>query len=62
MTCKELIKFIQKNGLEDYVVQVQYRDDGGYYQGTDDRLDLCIAKAGTVVKYAGCEDSDRLIL
>ena len=36
MTGRELIKWIKDNKAEDYEVRVQYRDNGGYYTGTDD--------------------------
>lgn len=34
MTIKELYEWAVKNGVEDYDVEVQHRDGGGYYYGT----------------------------
>lgn len=36
MTIKELYEWAKKNNCEEYEVEIQYRDDGGYYTGTDD--------------------------
>ena len=39
MTLNEFIKELQRlqaQGLGEYEVRVQYRDDGGFYSGTDD--------------------------
>lgn len=61
MTGKELIDFIHRHGLENHPVEIQYRDDGGYYYGTDDPEPEAI-EAGQPRKYAGCADYKRLIL
>ena len=34
MTIKELYEWAIKNGVEDYSIEIQYRDGGGYYNGT----------------------------
>lgn len=61
MTGRELIEFIQYWKLEDCEVEVQYRDDGGCYFGTDAPM-LQIAEAGISAKYDECKDYKRLIL
>lgn len=40
MTIKELYEWAVKNKVTNYSVTIQYRDDGGYYSGTED-LDEC---------------------
>ena len=35
MTVQELYEYAKQRGLLDYEIRVQYRDDGGEYQGTD---------------------------
>ena len=35
MTVQELYEYAKQRGLLDYEVRVQYRDDGGWYYGTD---------------------------
>lgn len=35
MTIRELYEWAKKNNCVDYDVAVQYRDDGGYYDGTE---------------------------
>lgn len=62
MTGRELIDYIYQWGLEDSVIEVQYRDDGGCYYGTDKEVEPTVVKAGTAMKYAGCADYDRVIL
>ena len=62
MTGKELIKYIEKWELENYQIEVQYRDDGGCYYGTDENVEPQIVRANTATKYAGCTDYDRMIL
>lgn len=34
MTIKELYEWAIKNEVENYSVEILYRDDGGYYHGT----------------------------
>ena len=34
MTIKDLYEWAVKNGVEDFDIEIQYRDDGGYYYGT----------------------------
>lgn len=34
MTIKELYEWSVKNGVEDYDIEIQYRDGGGYYYGS----------------------------
>lgn len=34
MTIKELYEWSVKNGVEDYDIEIQYRDGGGYYCGS----------------------------
>ena len=36
MTIKELYKWAVQNDCENYEVEIQYRDDGGCYNGTAD--------------------------
>ena len=36
MTIKELYDWAVNNSCENYEVEIQYRDGGGYYNGTDD--------------------------
>ena len=40
MTINELYKWAVQNGVEDYNIEIQYRDDGGIYDGTDKELYL----------------------
>lgn len=61
MTGKDLIEYIQKWGLEDYKIEVQLRDEGGYYYGTDE-VEPHIIEAGENSKYAMCKDYNRLVL
>ena len=35
MTVQELYEYAKQCGVSDYEIRVQYRDDGGEYQGTD---------------------------
>lgn len=35
MTIKEFYNWAIDNSCENYEVEIQYRDDGGYYVGTD---------------------------
>ena len=35
MTIKELYEWAVSRGAENLYVEIQYRDDGGYYHGTD---------------------------
>lgn len=35
MTIRELYEWAKQQGIEDYDIEIQYRDDGGYYCGTD---------------------------
>ena len=62
MTGRELVKYIEKWGLEDYRIEVQYRDDGGCYYGTDDYVEPLIVEVNTPTKYAGCVEYGRVIL
>ena len=36
MTVKELYEWAVANGAEDYDIEIQYRDVGGFYSGVDD--------------------------
>ena len=36
MTIKELYEMAQASHIEDYDIEIQYRDDGGYYSGTEE--------------------------
>lgn len=36
MTIRELYEWAKQQGIEDYDIEIQYRDGGGYYDGTDD--------------------------
>lgn len=38
MTGKELIKWIEEHDAQELIFEVQYRDDGGDYYGTDKNL------------------------
>lgn len=52
MTIKELYKWAIANNCENYDVEIQYRDDGGFYIGTTilDEADIeVIEDAGTVI-------------
>ena len=53
MTIKELYKWATNNNCENYDVEIQYRDDGGFYLGTTilDEADIEII-----------EDAERVIL
>lgn len=62
MTGKELIKYIEIWGLEDCPIEVQYRDDGGCYYGTDHDIEPTIIEAEQTTKYAGCVNYRRLLL
>ena len=35
MTIKELYEWAVKNGVENCDIEIQYRDSGGYYSGSD---------------------------
>ena len=35
MTIKELYEWAVERGVENYNIEIQYRDGGGYYYGTD---------------------------
>ena len=35
MNITELYEWATKNGVEDYEIEIQSRDGGGYYHGTD---------------------------
>ena len=61
MTGRELIKYIEAWGLEDCQIEMQCRDEGGYYYGTD-RLEPIIVEPNQPTKYAGCVGYKRLIL
>ena len=62
MTGRELIEYIQRKHLEDCVVEVQYRDDGGYYFGTDPEPILYKIEALEDDRWAYTMPFDRLIL
>lgn len=62
MTGGELIKYIQWHHLEDCVIEVQYRDDGGYYFGTDPEPVLCKIEAFKDDRWTYTVPFDRLIL
>lgn len=36
MTIKELYETAQASHIEDYDIEIQYRDGGGYYGGTEE--------------------------
>ena len=36
MTIKELYEMAQASHVEDYEIEIQYRDSGGYYYGTSE--------------------------
>lgn len=38
MTIEEFYNWAIENGVEDYYIQIQYRDSGGYYCGRDDLI------------------------
>ena len=61
MTGRELIELIQNLKLEDCQVEVQCRDEGGYYYGTDN-IEPEIIEPNQITKYAGCKNYKRLIL
>jgi hypothetical protein len=43
MTVKELYEWAKKNGAEDYDIEIQYRDSGGFYTGVDDCEDPTVS-------------------
>ena len=49
MTVQELYEYAKQRGLLDYEIRVQYRDDGGEYQGTDAFLYLLAEKEEKVL-------------
>ena len=51
MTIKELYEWAVKNNCENYEVEIQYRDSGGYYSGTDElaECDIEIDDNGVVI-------------
>lgn len=36
MTIKELYEMAQVSHVEDYDIEIQYRDGGGWYEGTEE--------------------------
>lgn len=62
MTGKQLIEYIEKWKLEDCQIEVQYRDEGGLYFGTDSYIEPFICEPGQKCKYAGVSEHKRLIL
>ena len=38
MTIKDLYEWAKEKGIEDYEIQIQWRDGGGYYSGKN----LCV--------------------
>ena len=62
MTGKELIKWIEDNHAQDYEIEIVYRDDIGYYHGSDDRLELEIVKAGQDSNGGEPKYYDRILL
>jgi len=42
MTGKDLIQWIEEHNAQDLFFEVQYRDEGGAYYGTDENLILDI--------------------
>lgn len=50
MTGRELMKWILDNNAEDLPFEVQYRDSGGDYHGTDERLYLIVEKSEKTVE------------
>ena len=49
MTVQELYEYAKQRDILDYEVRVQFRDDGGEYQGTDAFLYLLAEKEGKVL-------------
>jgi hypothetical protein len=51
MTIKELYEWAKKNNCEEYEVEIQYRDSGGCYNGTDDlrESEIVINSNGVVI-------------
>ena len=49
MTVQELYEYAKQCGVSDYEIRVQFRDDGGEYQGTDAFLYLLAEKEGKVL-------------
>ena len=49
MTVQELYEYAKQHGVLDYEIRVQYRDDGGEYQGTDAFLYLSAEKEEKVL-------------
>lgn len=61
MTGRELIAYIEKWELEDCQIEMQCRDGGGYYYGTEP-LEPTIVEANQPTRYAGCVNYKRLLL
>lgn len=38
MTIQELYKWAKENNVTNYTMKIQYRDDGGYYYGEDEKI------------------------
>ena len=49
MTVQELYEYAKQRDILDYEVRVQFRDDGGEYQGTDAFLYLLAEKEEKVL-------------
>ena len=49
MTVQELYEYAKQHGVLDYEIRVQYRDDGGEYQGADAFLYLLAEKEEKVL-------------
>ena len=39
MTVSELYDWAVMNGVENLEIEIQYRDGGGFYNGTDDHIE-----------------------
>lgn len=44
MTVQELYEYAKHRDILDHEIRIQYRDDGGEYQGTDTYLYLFVEK------------------
>lgn len=64
MTGQELIDWIKKHNAEDAVIEIQYRDDGGFYSGTEDEIVPAIIDKNVIPKcrYTPVREYKRIVL
>jgi hypothetical protein len=51
MTIKELYDAAKILGIENYNIEVQYRDDGGFYSGTEEleKIESIVYETNTII-------------